>query len=88
MNREDYRREKEDDAKADLAELSKPGGFLGLGMGAGALERLKIRMEQRESRGDFEYQGALGGKISNTVLAVFLLVLAGFLIIRFFELYL
>lgn len=77
-NREAHLEAKEKDAKLDLAELGKAGGFLGTGNADAATERHKELIRQAEEG----YQGAAPGKWGKRVLLLFLAALGIFVLLR------
>ena len=91
--REDYLREEEIKAKADLAELEhNSGGFLGVsnflpkkGGNLGVLARLKVL---NEADRPVEYGGLLSGKRGGLVMAVILAVLALLILVNMISRYL
>lgn len=80
-NRESHLEAKEKDAKLDLAELGKAGGFLGAGNADAATERNKELMKQAEEG----YHGSLPGPWGKRVLLLCLAALGVFLVIRIFS---
>ena len=77
-NREEIHEAKEKDAKLDLAELGKAGGFMGGGNAEAATERNKELIKQAEEG----YQGTISGPWGKRCLLLFLAVLGVFLVVR------
>lgn len=77
-NRETYLNAKETEAKLDLVELSKAGGFLGGGNADAASERSRLLSEEASNG----YQGTMPGRWGNRLLLLFLVGMGVFLLAR------